>query len=132
MFNRRILFLFVCVFVFLCAVGAAFALTIKTKTSVTQMKVKIGQQFAISLRSNPTTGYGWQIAKPSDSRIVRLLGSKYKTGKTALVGSGGNEIWNCKAVGQGKTAITLKYSRPWEKGVPPVETHTYVIEVGKK
>lgn len=93
------------------------------------IEVQVGQEFAITLGSNPTTGYRWQLAEPLDESRLKLVGSEYKAPETERVGAGGREVWTFKAVGAGKTSIALRYVRPWEKDVPPAETRTFVIVV---
>ncbi|MFH1683276.1 MAG: protease inhibitor I42 family protein [Candidatus Margulisiibacteriota bacterium] len=97
-------------------------------------KVSVGEEFTLTLESNPTTGYQWQLAKPLDEKIVKLVSSKYEMEKpnnteTGMVGVGGHEYWSFKAVGKGTTLIELKYIRPWEKDVPPVEAAVFRIRV---
>lgn len=97
---------------------------------VKPVSVKAGQQFTVSLESNPTTGYMWQLAKPVDEKLVKFIESKYEqTGKKGLYGAGGQEHWTFKSTGAGKTNIEMKYVRSWEKNVPPVRVATIVIEV---
>jgi inhibitor of cysteine peptidase len=88
-----------------------------------------GCRFAVRLRSNPTTGYGWQLAKPLDEKIVVLVTNDYIHPGTRLVGAGGNEVWVFKAVGRGQAEIALKYVRPWEKDRPPAETNVFKVVV---
>jgi len=99
------------------------------KGKVEKMEVKLDQEFTITLKSNPTTGYSWQIDTAPDENVVRLIGSVFVGPQTRLVGAGGSEIWTFKAVGRGRTMVRLKYIRPWEKDVPPVEIADYDIQV---
>lgn len=92
--------------------------------------VREGQTFALTLRSNPTTGYIWQLAEPLNERIIRFTGNEYRSDKTGLMGAGGREIWTFKAVGSGETRINLKYVRPWEKDTAPAKTAQFRIVSG--
>jgi predicted secreted protein len=89
--------------------------------------VREGQTFALTLRSNPTTGYIWQLAEPLNERIIRFTGNEYRSDKTGLMGAGGREVWTFKAVGSGETRINLKYARPWEKDTAPARTAQFRI-----
>ena len=94
------------------------------------LTVSEGKQFSITLDSNPTTGYHWELASSLDEDVVKLVGNAYRGPETTkLLGAGGKEIWTFKAVGKGEEAIRMKYVRPWEKGVPPDKTADYVITV---
>ena len=88
-----------------------------------------GCRFTVRMHSNPTTGYGWQLTKPLDEKIIVLVTNDYIRPDTRLVGVGGNEVWVFKAVGRGQTEIVLKYVRPWEKDQPPVETNVFKVIV---
>jgi len=94
------------------------------------IEVMMGHEFKIVLDSNPTTGFQWQLSDPLDERIVTLVGTEYDIPKTpGVVGAGGKHIWTFKTVGLGQTMITLKYFRPWEKGVAPIKEATFTVIV---
>lgn len=101
----------------------------QTKKSVQaeQIEVPVGKTFNVTLDSNPTTGYRWQLAKPLDEAILKLVGSEYKKPATKLVGAGGKEVWVFKAVAKGQASIQMKYVRPWEKDVGPVKKATFTV-----
>lgn len=103
--------------------------TMQNVGRVEKMEVKLDQEFTITLKSNPTTGYSWQIDTAPDENVARLVGSVFVAPQTRLVGAGGSEIWTFKAVGRGRTMVRLKYIRPWEKDVPPVAIAAYDIHV---
>jgi inhibitor of cysteine peptidase len=94
-----------------------------------QLSVAAGQNFNITLASNPTTGYHWELAAPLDEAVVKLVASEYKSPDTRMLGAGGQEIWTFRAVGRGQTVVQLKYVRPWEKDVAPIKTATYEVLV---
>ncbi|HET6420676.1 MAG TPA: protease inhibitor I42 family protein [Geobacteraceae bacterium] len=93
------------------------------------VKIPAGSEFTLTLESNRTTGYQWQLAKSPDEAVVQFVGNKYEVPDTKLIGAGGKEIWTFKAVGKGKTEIALKYVRPWEKDVPPVKEAVFTVVV---
>jgi inhibitor of cysteine peptidase len=92
-------------------------------------EVQVGKQFRITLESNQTTGYRWQLARPLDQGVVKLVSSRYIGPAKQIPGAGGKEVWVFKAVGRGKTRIHLEYVRPWEKGEAPVKTASYSVVV---
>lgn len=99
------------------------------KATTDQIEVAAGREFKVTLASNATTGYHWELAAPLDEAIVKLVNSEYQAPKTGLIGSGGHEIWTFRAVARGQTVIKLKYVRPWEKEAAPAETATYKVTV---
>jgi len=90
-----------------------------------------GKTFTLTLDSNPTTGYRWQLANPVDEKHVKLISSEYHRPSTQLIGAGGKEIWNFKAVAAGTTEIHLKYIRPWETNMPPALSTNFLVTVKK-
>lgn len=101
----------------------------KPVSTPNSLEAKVGQEFTITLESNATTGYQWQLAKPLDESVVKLVGSEYKAPQDGRVGQGGEEVWAFKAMGTGKTEVAMKYVRPWEKDVQPVEERTFTVTV---
>ncbi|MBA4396564.1 MAG: hypothetical protein C0394_04165 [Syntrophus sp. (in: bacteria)] len=91
--------------------------------------VNAGQTFTLRLRSNPTTGYIWELAEPLKEGILSFIGREYQADKTDRVGAGGTEIWTFKSVGTGETRIKLKYIRPWEKDTLPAQTAQFRINI---
>ncbi|MFZ2088549.1 MAG: protease inhibitor I42 family protein, partial [Desulfobaccales bacterium] len=74
------------------------------------LTVSPGEKFFIVIASNRTTGFSWQIGKPINEEVVRLLEAKYIPAKSGLVGAEGKEVWTFTAVAPGQTTISLKYS----------------------
>ena len=99
--------------------------------SDTHTEVEIGQTFTIILKSNPTTGFGWQLAKPLNEDIVKFIDSQFRTLATEYpppAGVGGIEIWTFEGMGIGTTEIFMEYLRPWEDA-PPVKEQAFVVTV---
>ena len=103
----------------------------ETNDMTNTIQATIGKEFVITLDANATTGYQWQFAKPLDESILQLIRSEYLPDKTELVGAGGKQVWVFKALNAGKTAISFKYVRSWEKNVPPVKEASFVVIIGK-
>lgn len=95
----------------------------------TTMQVSGGEKFTLTLESNPSTGYHWQLARPLDETKVKLVSSTYKRPNVQRPGAPGEELWEFLAAGPGKTTIDMEYVRPWEKGVPPAKTASFAISV---
>lgn len=86
-------------------------------------------EFSITLESNKTTGFGWDISKPLDEKTVVFLSSEYVASGSALAGAPGREIWTFRACSPGKTSISFKYVRPWEKDVPADKNVDFTVVV---
>jgi len=115
--------------VFFLATCVATAEQTPEPVALPPIETEAGQSFTVTLDANPTTGYMWQFAARLDEAVVKLVGSEFKQSDGKLVGAGGKQIWTFKAVGKGNTKISLKYVRPWEKGVPPAKTATVEVTV---
>lgn len=95
-----------------------------------QIELEQGQVLVVTLESNPTTGYRWEVAEIQESILEQMGEAEFKaseTGEPPLVGAGGWEIFRFKAISAGQTTLKLGYHRPWEEGVEPI--NTFSIEV---
>src|ERR1700676_3833531 len=79
------------------------------------IRAVVGQEFKLTLESNPSTGNQWLIARPLDEQLLKLLGSEYRRGRPGAAAAGGYELLSFKALSEGKTQIRLKYGRLWER-----------------
>jgi len=95
------------------------------------IKARAGNDFTITLESNMTTGYKWKIARPLDTKLLKLLDSKYIPPETELIGAAGKEEWVFKAIRRGKTIVSFDYTRPWEKEVPAARSEDFFIIIDR-
>ncbi len=97
-----------------------------------QIEIARGQTLVLTLESNPTTGYRWEIAG-IDKRILRQQGDAVlelsDAGSSSLLGAGGTESFHLEAIDSGKTNLKLVYHRPWETNVPPIKTYAVQVTV---
>lgn len=100
------------------------------QAKVQTLNVNSGKSFNIELKSNPTTGYQWQIKK-IDKNFLELESSTFIPSlnkNTNIVGSGGIEIWSFKALKTGQTSVSFVYSRSWEHK-KPIQKNTFIINI---
>jgi inhibitor of cysteine peptidase len=88
-------------------------------------RVRVGEQLAIALAGNPTTGYTWQVEAESD--CLELLGQEFERGGQG-VGAGGQEVFTFRAVGKGEAEIACTYRRPWDAAARDSRRFRVVIE----
>lgn len=118
--------------VILAAIGTGLYLYSKfTARSTGVLKLAVDNEFIIMLPSNRTTGYEWQIDSPIDGNMIEQRGLKYVPDDTGLVGSGGKEEWKFKALKAGRSKVSFKYVRPWERGVEPADTKVFDVVIKK-
>lgn len=121
--------------------GAMFALVVSTSTSATEPMIATeaqngktividkGDSLVISLESNPSTGYRWQVGK-NDDAILKLIGEPaFHPGAHHLIGEPGHLIFKFKAISTGSDAIELGYVRPWEKDAAPAKSFGVIVTV---
>jgi len=93
-----------------------------------RIEVARGQTVVVSLESNPTTGYSWELSK-LDQDVLRQVGdSTYQSSHPHRLGSGGLQTFHFEAGNAGTTTLVLIYRRPWEKSLDPADTYT--VEIG--
>jgi inhibitor of cysteine peptidase len=88
----------------------------------------VEQELQISLGSNPSTGYSWEIESALDG-ILQQIGEPVFMPDTNLPGSGGTEVFTFRAIAAGELSLRLIYHRTWEENVPPIRTFELFITV---
>ncbi|HEY90485.1 MAG TPA: protease inhibitor I42 family protein, partial [Dehalococcoidia bacterium] len=96
------------------------------------IEVAAGCLVTITLESNATTGFRWELAEPVDENMLTLIDSKYipfeaEDGDEPVAGAGGTEEWTFETLAAGDSTISMAYSRPWEGGEKGVETFNVTI-----
>jgi len=93
------------------------------------IRINQGVEFAIILKTNPGTGYKWELAHPLNLKIIKLMGTNVvKPYYSYLPGSPAKVVFRLKAVGSGRSTVELKYVRAWESTTPG-ETVSFKVVV---
>ncbi|MGD9117096.1 MAG: protease inhibitor I42 family protein [Dehalococcoidia bacterium] len=103
--------------------------TVKTYDDAGQtIDAKVGDEFIIALGSNPTTGYSW--VEDYDETMLELVDQTYEPDETdgEMVGAGGVEYFQFKALKAGDTEVTLTYKQDWEGGSVG-ETKVFTVDI---
>jgi predicted secreted protein len=88
-----------------------------------------GQVLVLNLKSNPSTGYGWQV-RGLDSRTLRQLdASEWLPDVPGQLGGSGTQVLRFAAVGKGQATLNLVYARPWESASAPAKTFSLEVQV---
>jgi len=95
------------------------------RVDTVNLTARLHGDVAISLPSNPTTGYTWEAE--FDGNRLRLKEKRFGAETPRRFGSGGEEQFVFAALKAGKTTVVLRYKRPWE--TCPVEERKYRIAV---
>ncbi|MEX2255880.1 MAG: protease inhibitor I42 family protein [Acidimicrobiia bacterium] len=95
--------------------------------SGTEIAVRVGDEFVISLESNPSTGYAWSVSqKPAGVRLVR---DRYVAPPHPRPGSPGHQELRFVARATGSGTIELAYARSFEPDEPPERTASFPVTV---
>jgi inhibitor of cysteine peptidase len=101
-----------------------------------EINLTIGGSLQVALNSNPSTGFKWELSENSDPTVLEKVSNifetpmvKRKEGEPPLVGAGGKEFWNFKALKKGKSVLSMEYSRPWEGGEKGVNKFSLTVIV---
>jgi len=82
-----------------------------------EVEVAVDGSLTVTLGSNQTTGFKWELAEITDESVLEYVDDEYVPPEdTGVVGAGGKEIWTFKALKKGTTEVSMEYSRPWEGG----------------
>ena len=83
-----------------------------------EVEVAVDGLLTVTLGSNQTTGFKWELAEITDESVLEQVGEQeYKSpGGGAPPGAGGEEVWTFKALKKGAAEVSMEYSRPWEGG----------------
>jgi inhibitor of cysteine peptidase len=82
------------------------------------VEVREDQVLAISLESNPSTGFSWEITQVDEAILQQVGGVEFES-HTTLPGAPGTQTLRFKALKTGKSALELVYRRSWEEGTEP-------------
>jgi len=96
------------------------------------ISIEIDETIDISLESNPTTGYDWDI-KECNYSVLELVNTGYETAENQtppLEGAGGLRNWTFMGLKDGKTTLKLVYWRSWEGEDSIVDEYLLHITVG--
>lgn len=101
-----------------------------------EISVSEGGSVSITLASNPTTGFSWELISISDMSVVRLVSQRFEPPKpnvnrhtVPVVGAPGKETWTLRALKKGMSRVHLEYSQPWEGGIKAAKKYIFTIVV---
>jgi len=90
-----------------------------------EVKVRVAEEFEISLESVPTTGYVWEAK--FDGEMMRLKDRSFLASQPGAIGGGGKEIFTFVPLQTGETEVAMIRKRSWEREA--AEERTYIIKI---
>jgi len=106
------------------------AVGMNTYSFLLSQTVQQGKTFTISLESNPSTGFSW-LPSMDNANLVLTSNTCNPLSPNPATGAPCKQVLTFRGAKAGKTALTLKYARPFEPTVPPAKTLSYVVTVTK-
>jgi inhibitor of cysteine peptidase len=103
----------------------------RNKNQTVALSIHPRDTVEITIPSNPSTGYRWELGGISPQEVIAQGGdSEYVLPESQAPGAGGQEIWSFKALKRGPCTISLNYSQAWEGGTK--NAWTLVVNVTVK
>ncbi len=87
--------------------------------------LSVGQELAVALPDNPSSGYVWQLG-PLDQGVLHQEGAPQFRATSPMPGTAGTSVWTFTAALRGHTTLTLVSVRP---GSAPAQAFTENIKV---
>lgn len=97
-----------------------------------EVALAVGNQLIVTLDSNATTGYSWNLSAISDAAVIQYINDEYIAPEPTdppLIGQGGQEVWTFEALAAGTATISMKYIQPWATDAEPAETFEITVNV---
>ena len=93
------------------------------------IQVLPGETIRVRLRSNPSTGFSWELGPIEDGMLETSGESVFEADshREGEAGYGGCEIWTFQAERSGETDVSLFYARPWEDKEPAKTFKLHVV-----
>ncbi|MDP1990850.1 MAG: protease inhibitor I42 family protein [Syntrophales bacterium] len=117
--------------VFLLLSVAVFAETVLTESDCGKtVRLKPQEEAIVTLPSNPTTGYGWEMVDQGVDAAVVVVSKVFRTstGASGRVGAGGLEHFRLRLRNAGRFTVTFVYRRSWEKEKEPERIFRITLE----
>lgn len=96
------------------------------------LSLAAGDEFAVVLEENPTTGHVWELTFGAG---LRVLSDAYEASSPSpspgpRLGAGGTHRWLVKAESPGSAEVKGAYRRPWEAATAaPARVFTLTVDV---
>jgi inhibitor of cysteine peptidase len=117
---RRLALLALVAVVFAPQAGFAATRMISGADNGGEVHLKTGATLELRLKSNPSTGYMWQV-EPGSTPLLKLVRQSQTKAAELGVGRPIVQIFLFKAVRSGDGVLQLHYVRSWEKSAPDEE-----------
>jgi predicted secreted protein len=89
-----------------------------------QIELTNGQTFNVTLETNPSTGYTWEVVELNTNLLQKIgeTDSEPNITEKNMVGAPVMHTFQFEVINTGQTTLKIIYHRIWEKDVAPVNT----------
>jgi inhibitor of cysteine peptidase len=95
--------------------------------SLSEVSLDVGDQLAVELESNPSTGYSWELGPLPDG--LELVSSDLDEPGGSLVGAAGTQRFVFDVVGPGEGILRFEYIRVFDDPVVAEQIVEYVLTI---
>jgi inhibitor of cysteine peptidase len=95
--------------------------------SLSDVSLDVGDQLAVELEANPTTGYSWELGPLPDG--LQLVSSEFEEPGGSLVGAPGMQLFVFDVVGPGSGILRFEYVRVFDDPVIAEQIVEYVLTI---
>jgi inhibitor of cysteine peptidase len=95
--------------------------------SLSEVSLDVGDQLAVELEANPTTGYSWELGPLPDG--LQLVSSEFEEPGGSLVGAPGMQLFVFDVVGPGSGILRFEYVRVFDDPVIAEQIVEYVLTI---
>lgn len=106
------------------------AVELSDSDAVRPVILAAGRPVVLTLESNPSTGYAWEVVETINLRVeepIEVVPAP-STGRP-LVGAPGTAVIRLTPRGKGPASLKLIYKRPWVDASPEDRTLSFVFRV---
>ncbi len=93
------------------------------------INLSVGATLAITLPSNPSTGFSWELVQISDNTVLQKVSNQLNPAASPVPGAPGTETWTFQALKAGTTGLFMQYSQPFTGGTKGAQTLALTIIV---
>jgi len=96
-----------------------------------QIELTNGQTFNVTLETNPSTGYSWEVVELNNNILHQIGEAEIEPNITQkdIVGAAVMQTFQFEVINTGQTTLKIIYHRIWEKDVASLNTFSIDIFV---
>lgn len=102
-------------------------LTLTVEDNGKHITGRVGDQIAIELSENPTTGFVWRV-DPLDGHVTQVA-TEFTPAGGGLLGAGGKRVFVFRLEKAGEATISMALKRNWQEGETAAAEH-FAITIG--